>query len=68
MPDITICKGIRCDAKATCLRYTAKPNKYRQSYFIETPNINGGCEYYIKHNKIWFKGDICKKITPEQYK
>ena len=31
--------------------YTAKPNEYRQSYFIETPDINGGCEYYINHNK-----------------
>jgi len=52
MPDITMCKGVGCEARETCLRYTAKPNEYRQSYFIETPDINGGCEYYINHNKI----------------
>lgn len=50
MADITMCKGVGCEAKETCYRYTAKPS-YMQSYFIETPDINGGCEYYINHNK-----------------
>ena len=52
MPDITMCKGVGCEAKETCFRYTAKPNEYRQSYFVETPDLNGGCEYYINHNKL----------------
>lgn len=51
MPDITMCKGVECEAKFTCHRYTAKPS-YMQSYFLETPAINGGCEYYINHNEI----------------
>ena len=51
MADITKCKGEGCKARVTCLRYTAKPNKYRQSYFVETPDLNGGCGYYINHNK-----------------
>ena len=59
MPDITMCKGVGCEAKITCYRYTAKPS-YMQSYFLETPDINGGCEYYINHNKIW------KEITQKQ--
>jgi len=52
MPDITMCEGIGCEARFTCYRFTAKPSEYRQSYFMETPIVNGGCEYYINHNKI----------------
>jgi hypothetical protein len=50
MPDITMCKGKGCEAKFTCYRFTAKPNKFMQSYFSETPDVNGGCEHYINHN------------------
>jgi hypothetical protein len=45
MPDITMCNGIGCEAKETCYRYKAIPNKY-QSYFLESPIENNGCEYY----------------------
>lgn len=51
MQDITMCKGIGCEAKETCYRYKAKPNEHRQSYFLEPPIVNNGCEYYINHNK-----------------
>lgn len=51
MPDITMCKGVGCEAKHTCYRFTAKPS-YMQSYFLKTPDINDGCEYYINHNKL----------------
>ena len=52
MPDITMCKGIGCEAKTTCYRFTAKPNEYRQSYFMKSPIVNNGCEYYINHNNL----------------
>lgn len=49
MADITMCEGKGCKAKNTCLRYTAKAG-FRQSYFIETPIKNNGCDHYINHN------------------
>lgn len=56
MPDITMCKGNNCPLKETCYRYSAKPNKYLQSYFTETPYkmIEGRieCDYYMElYNK-----------------
>jgi len=50
MPDITMCKGDGCETKNTCHRFTAIPSM-RQSYFTESPIKDGGCEYYINHNK-----------------
>ncbi len=52
MADITMCKGIGCEAKTTCYRFTANPNEYRQSYFMQSPIVNDGCEYYINHNNL----------------
>ena len=37
MPDITMCKGENCPMKENCYRYTAEPNEYHQSYFMEPP-------------------------------
>jgi len=51
MADITMCNGEGCEAKNTCYRFTAIPSM-RQSYFIESPIKNNGCEYYINQNKI----------------
>jgi len=51
MPDITMCKGKDCEAKVTCYRFTATPSM-RQSYFKVSPHENGGCEYYINHNRL----------------
>ena len=51
MPDITMCKGKDCEAKVTCYRFTATPSM-RQSYFKGSPIENGGCEYYINHNRL----------------
>jgi len=62
--NITMCKGKGCPYKDGCLRYTAKPNEYRQSYFATIPLkeipvsvasqriIEGDCDYYIP-NKEW---------------
>jgi hypothetical protein len=46
MPDITMCAGIYCPIKDNCYRYTAKPNEYRQSYFLTPPYKDGKCEHF----------------------
>jgi len=47
MTDITMCEGEGCVTKFTCYRFTAKRNEHRQSFFMESPIKNNGCEYYI---------------------
>lgn len=49
MADITMCNGKNCDLRQTCYRYKAKPNEYRQSYFVETPIKNGECDKYWEY-------------------
>lgn len=39
MADITMCFGGGCPMKEQCYRYTAKPDKYRQSYFVGLPYL-----------------------------
>jgi hypothetical protein len=46
MPDITMCEGKNCPIKENCYRYTAKPNEYRQSYFVTPPYQDGKCEHF----------------------
>lgn len=47
MPDISMCHGGECPQKATCHRHVARPNPYRQSYFVDPPyKEDGTCEYY----------------------
>jgi hypothetical protein len=50
MADITMCMGTNCPQKETCYRFTAKPNEYRQAYFIEPPLKEGKCEMYWGEN------------------
>lgn len=54
MPDITMCRDAGCRDRNRCWRFTAKPDPYWQSYFVETPREPGceGCEYFwpIKNN------------------
>ena len=45
-PDITMCSGEGCPVKEKCYRFTAKPNEYRQSYFVEPPIRDGKCDHY----------------------
>lgn len=35
--DITMCQNKNCTLRHECLRFTATPTPYRQSYFAETP-------------------------------
>ncbi len=51
MADITMCNGYTCKVKETCYRYRAEVNKHRQSYFTESPFVEGDCDYYIDYNK-----------------
>jgi len=46
MPDITMCSGKNCEMREICYRYTAEPSKFRQSYFLDTPNDGLECEYF----------------------
>ena len=50
--DITQCQDISCPKKQTCLRFKGEPNKYQQSYFLESPLKDNECEFYyeIKEN------------------
>ena len=50
MPDITMCRGEGCPLKETCYRYTAVPDEYWQSYFVEVPVKDGECEYYWENS------------------
>jgi hypothetical protein len=69
MPDITMCKGqvggIICPYKDKCYRYTAEPNKYRQSFFVELPIKDAKCDYYWGDNaeSIW---NQLKEITKDK--
>lgn len=61
MPDITKCHGqikeLNCHYKENCYRFTAKADKYGQSYFIELPLKNNKCDHYWGKDgeKIWNK-------------
>lgn len=44
--DITKCKGIGCDIKSKCHRFTIEPDFYRQSYFVESPIKDGKCDLF----------------------
>jgi hypothetical protein len=50
MSDITKCHGFECPMKESCKRFTAKPNEFAQSYFLDPPykiNDDGfSCDMY----------------------
>lgn len=58
MPDITMCNGINSDTKIecplreNCYRFTAKPNEFRQSYFITAPFEEDKCDHYWENQKL----------------
>lgn len=55
MPDITMCEGGECPHKEQCYRFTAKPNQFMQSYFMEPPIKDGKCDHYWGENaeSVW---------------
>jgi len=45
--DITMCQDNNCPNKEKCLRFKGEPNKYHQSYFLESPlKSDNTCEFY----------------------
>ena len=46
MPDITMCMDMTCEQRQTCYRFTATPNPWRQSYFMESPRSELTCDHY----------------------
>jgi len=49
-PDITMCPGTNCPQREKCYRFTAKPDEYWQSYFIDPPIKDGKCDLYWGEN------------------
>jgi hypothetical protein len=47
MADITMCEGKECPMKQNCYRHTAKPNEFRQSYFMHEPIKQGHCMEFV---------------------
>ncbi len=55
MPEITMCTDDKCQKKGSCYRFNATPSTPMQSYFCESPLIDGNCEYFYeipKHKKL----------------
>lgn len=46
MSDITKCRGWGCPERWRCYRYTAVPDEYRQSWFMQVPFTGKGCDQY----------------------
>ena len=59
MPDITMCTNKHCPLKDDCYRFTATPNKEKQSYsWFPYNKIRNKCDYFLNKNK--FKYDAKK--------
>ena len=51
MPDISMCSNpINCPNQNNCYRFTAKPDKFMQSY-ADFQYIDGKCDYFWDNNK-----------------
>jgi len=48
MPDISMCRNLKCPLNKECFRFTATPSEYRQSYHGYT--YDNGCKSF-KNNK-----------------
>ena len=60
--DGTMCDGKECPVKDDCYRFTATPNEYRQSYFMNSPvilHITDG-EHWHSCNHFWNNEDYQK--------
>jgi hypothetical protein len=58
LADICMCPGGDCPHKEGCYRYTATPNEYRQSMFMNIPidKETKECDYY------WDNTDYKRKL------
>lgn len=48
MPDISMCSNQSCPSRLECYRFVARPNPYRQSFFVglEPDEKTGKCEHF----------------------
>ena len=51
MPDITLCRNHKCEAKYKCYRFTAIPDDIAQSYFAGEVGKDENCEYFMADKK-----------------
>lgn len=65
MSDITKCLGTGCPYKESCFRYTATPNEYWQSYFIDSPIKNGKCEMFWGEKSEAILGQLKEIVKPK---
>ena len=55
--DISMCEGKGCPLRETCYLHTAKPNEYRQAYYVHEPVIfdhdgkNAHCSDWVDNGK-----------------
>jgi hypothetical protein len=61
MPDIAMYNGGKCPQKDKCRRFTAKPDKYWQSYFSKVPYEKyGHCDHYWPDRRFVKEAQECK--------
>jgi len=65
MSDITKCLGTGCPYKESCFRYTATPNEFRQSYFIDPPIKDGKCEMFWGEKSEAIFGELKEIVKPK---
>jgi hypothetical protein len=61
MPDITLCKGLECPIKHTCIRFTSKSNII-QSYLVDSPYDKN-----IKDCKLYYRETSDVKNSSKQH-
>jgi hypothetical protein len=44
--DITLCFGEGCPMREKCLRFLTPPDEDAQSFFVNTPWANDGCNFF----------------------
>ena len=65
MSDITMCRDKTCKIKESCYRYTAKPNEYRQAYFMQSPRTTAGCVYFWENYEAKEKSNEGKRTEAD---
>ena len=51
MVDMAMCRNKKCPVREKCYRYTAKANKYWQSYTNGEYTRKNGCELFIPNEE-----------------
>lgn len=57
MTDMTMCDNNNCENKEECLRFTATPDEYTQSYFHD-PTVQCKSFKYFVSNMKWLNNSV----------